>query len=114
VATLINDAYPNVHAEAVQPDMIVLSDPGDRDDAARTTALKDAQMAITRLDQPHPQVGVDAWSLQMATTNERDLGMVIPRLEDRVGDFNAAIQRSIGEGGSISHSRSPTLPVSIA
>ena len=98
VATLINNSFPNVQAQAIQPDTVVLSDPADLDDDARHSALKSAQRTITRLDQPRPQVSVDAWSLQLATTNEHHLGRVIPSLEDLAGNYNIAIDRSIGYG----------------
>ncbi len=98
VATLINNAFPNIQAQAIQPDTMVLSDPADLDDDARHKALKSAQRTITRLDQPRPQVSVDAWSLQLSTTDEHTLGSAIPKLEGLAGSYNAAIDRSIEYG----------------
>ncbi len=98
VAKLISDAYPNVQAQAIQPDTVVLSDPADLDDDARHNALKSAQRTIARLDQPRPQVQVDAWNLQLSTTDDNKLGIVIPKLEDLAGNYNAAINRSVQLG----------------
>ena len=98
VAALINNAYPNVQAQAMSPDMVVLSDAADLDEGAQQAALQSARRTITRLDQPHPQVSIDAWTLQLATTDRKKLGEVVPSLEDFAGEYNAVIGKSIGGG----------------
>jgi len=98
VATLINNAYTNVRAQPLFPDKVVLSEPVDRDERARAAAMKSARNTVAWLDEPHPQVGVDAWSLQLATSNGNDLGNVIPQLEDLVGTYNNAIDLSAQAG----------------
>jgi hypothetical protein len=94
VATLVNNIYPNVHAQALLPDAVVLSET----EGAGGNALADAQRTITQLDQPHPQVSVDAWSLQLATDNPDSLSNVIPQLEDIAGAYNGVLDTSIGAG----------------
>jgi hypothetical protein len=96
VATLINGIYPDVHAQALPPDAVVLSE----SEAGGGNALGDAERTITQLDQPHPQVSVDAWSLQLATDNPDSLSNVIPQLEDIAGAYNEALDASIGAGWS--------------
>jgi hypothetical protein len=98
VATIINAVYPNVKAQAMRPDLVILSDATDVDEGRREAALKSAQRTITRIDQPHPQVSVDAWSLQLATTDEKGLGKTIPILEDLAGAYNQAINQSLDAG----------------
>jgi hypothetical protein len=94
VARLISNIYPNVQAQALLPDAVVLS----QSEAVGGNALADAQRTITQLDQPHPQVSVDAWSLQLATGSPDSLSNVIPQFEDIAGAYNQALDASIGAG----------------
>lgn len=98
VAAIINDAYPNVTAQALPPDLVVLSDFTDIDHNARQGSLKSAQRTIARIDQPHPQVSVDAWSLQLAAEHPDDLGNLIPPLENLANGYNEAIDDSLAKG----------------
>jgi hypothetical protein len=95
VATIISDIYPSVAAQALPPDAVVLSDRADLNDETRRETLQSAQRAIARIDQPRPQVSVDAWSLQLATKDPDSLGRTIPKLEDLAGAYNEAIDRSL-------------------
>jgi hypothetical protein len=98
VAKLIDSAYSNVQAQALQPDRVVLSDSIDPDEDSRWKALSSAERTIAKLDQPHPQVSVDAWSLQLATKDKDELHKVIPKLENLAAAYNDAIDSSIGGG----------------
>jgi hypothetical protein len=98
LAKIVTDAFPNVEAEPVLPDAIVLSDPADMDDGARKRALDVAARTIARIDQPHPQVSVDAWSLQLATDNRDRIHEVLPILEDLANAYNEAIDHALLPG----------------
>jgi hypothetical protein len=98
VANLINNAYTNVSAQALPPDRILLSDPADLDPDAKHKAVVSAQRAIAQLDQPHPQVVVGAWSLQLTTQDSKSIGNMIPQLENLVGAYNTTLEDSLQAG----------------
>ena len=110
VATIISDAYPNIVAQPVSPDLVVLSDPADIDDDVRRSVIDSAERAIARIDQPHPQVSVDAWALQLTTKNADDLAGLIPKLEDLADGYNHAIDESLGNGWKYLSSRLASQP----
>jgi len=104
VALLINNAFPNVSAQALLPDLVVLSDAVDGDEGNAYKAVKAAERAIAQLDQPHPQVQVDAWSLQlstMETKSDRTLDDRVHELEDMTGQYDEVLNGSLKRGWSV-------------
>ena len=101
VAALVNEAFPNVSAQAMSPDRVMISDSDDTDDDAAGNAVTSAQRVIAQLDQPHPQVQVDAWSMQLATTQNKpddNLGKTVNEMEDLAAEFNGRLALSLKNG----------------
>jgi len=106
VATIISSAYPNLRVHALPPDSVVLTadvnqDAGleeERQAGEKEDALRAAERAIAQLDRPHSQISIDAWALQLATSKPDDLQKKIPELEALVGEYDAAMNRSVEAG----------------
>jgi hypothetical protein len=101
VAAIVNNAMPNVNAQALAPDLVILSDSADTDEKTRQNAIHQARQMIAKIDQPRPQVSVNAWSMQLASDDQDGADKASRRIEDAstkieqaAAEYDQAIDRS--------------------
>ncbi len=76
-------------------DSLILSDPTGSD---RSTALIQARRMIAVIDQPRPQITVNAWSLQVSSEDQKKMRQLVPETRRFAAGYNDALERSIGHG----------------
>jgi hypothetical protein len=101
-ATVISGSYPEVKASAIAPDTIFLSETipaiAGRQSSNKRDPLQDARRALSRIDQPRPQVSLEAWSLQFSTTRKQDMEDAGPVIEKIANRYNIIISDSVTQG----------------
>jgi hypothetical protein len=102
VAAVVNNAFSDVKASAVDNDSVLLSVPSNG-----STALTRAQQAIAMIDQPRPQVTLNTWALQLSSDRKDRLDPFVFRSRRLANQYNDVIQESILRGwGYLSRSLS--------
>jgi hypothetical protein len=100
LATIVHGAYPEVTAapsSSGSTDTIVLSEAlastlGKRD------PLQDARRMLALVDQPRPQLSLDAWSIQVSSTRGQDMQEVAPKIQSIAEQYNEVIASSSARG----------------
>lgn len=102
VATAISQSFKQLTVSPVSTnaatsyaDSIILADPtgGERSDA-----LEQARRMIAEIDQPRPQITVNAWSLQMSSEDQKKMHWLVPEARRFAAGYNDALERSVTQG----------------
>jgi len=99
-AAIIHASYPEVNASAIVPDTVVLSEtiPAVKADGEKRDPLQDARRLVTQIDQPRPQVSLDAWSIQVSTTSEKAMAQTGPLIDAVAKKYNDVMASSTQRG----------------
>jgi hypothetical protein len=100
VATVVGSAFSELKSSAISSsstsafnDTVVLADPtGD------ANVLSQAQRMVAQLDEPRPQLTVNAWSLQLSSDKQGRLDELVPASRRLAGGYNDALQGAIMKG----------------
>jgi hypothetical protein len=76
-------------------DSLILADPTGTDSSK---ALDQARRMIAQIDQPRPQITVNAWSLQVSSEDQKKMRQLVPETRRFAAGYNDALERSIGHG----------------
>lgn len=102
LASILNNAFPEVKASAIGTDTIVLSeslpDPEVLKAQHKTDPLVAARRVISLVDQPKPQVSLEMWSLQLSTTKKEDMDAAGPLIQTVANHYGEAIANSLASG----------------
>jgi hypothetical protein len=98
VATIVKTAMPNINAQALLPDIVVLSDSADTDAKTQKNAIDQSRKLIARIDQPRPQVSVDAWSMQLASDNPEGIRDASEQIRKVAAGYDHTIDSSFQAG----------------
>jgi hypothetical protein len=93
-AAIIQAAYPEVKAAAIIPDTVVLSETIPARRGEKRDPLQDARRMVAQIDQPRPQVSLDAWSIQVSTTSEHTMAKTGPLIDSVAKKYNDVMAKS--------------------
>jgi hypothetical protein len=99
-AAIVHAAFPEVNAAAIVPDTVVLSEtiPPVKAGGEKRDPLEDARRMVARIDQPRPQVSLDAWSIQVSTTSESTMAKTGPLIDKVAKKYNDVMATSTQRG----------------
>ena len=100
VAGVITSAFSEIKASAVSTsatsafnDVVVLADP-----TGSAKALAQAGRVIAQLDEPRPQLTVNAWSLQLSSDKQGGIDELVPKSRYLAGAYNDVLQVELYRG----------------
>jgi hypothetical protein len=101
VATAITQSFSQLKVSPVSSnssvssyaDSLILADPTGTENSS---ALEQARRMIAQIDQPRPQMTVNAWSLQVSSENQKKILQLVPEARRLAAGYNDALGRSIG------------------
>lgn len=103
VASVVGEAFSELKSSAISSssasafnDTVVLADPTGRHDV-----IDQARRMIAQLDEPRPQVTVNAWSLQLSSDKQGTVDELVPQARRLAGEYNDALQRAILSGWNV-------------
>jgi hypothetical protein len=103
VATVVGAAFSELKSSAISSssagafnDTVVLADPAGKDEV-----INQARRMIAQLDEPRPQVTINAWSLQLSSDKQGAIDELVPQARRLAGEYNDALQRAILSGWSV-------------
>ena len=76
-------------------DSLILADPTGSE---RSGALEQARRMVALIDQPRPQITVNAWSLQVSSEDQKKMYQLVPEARRFAAGYNDALERSIIRG----------------
>jgi hypothetical protein len=100
VASVVGSAFSELKSSAISSsstsafnDTVVLADPtGD------ANVLSQAQRMVAQLDEPRPQLTVNAWSLQLSSDKQGQIDELVPASRRLAGGYNDTLQGAIMKG----------------
>jgi hypothetical protein len=104
VANAITQAFPqlkvspiSMNAGSAYADSLILADPTGSPQNSHS-ALEQARRMIAQLDEPRPQITVNAWSLQASAQNQTLMRPLVPEARRFAAGYNDALEKAV-EGG---------------
>jgi hypothetical protein len=85
----------STNATTSYADSLILADPTG---SGQSDALEQARRMIALIDQPRPQITVNAWSLQFSSENQKKMRQLVPEARRFAAGYNDALERSITRG----------------
>ena len=109
VATAIKAAFPQLQASPVSTNAnssyassLILADPTG---SPRSTALEQARRMIAQIDEPRPQITVNAWSMQMSVQDEKLMKPLVPEARRFAAGYNDALEKAVLQGWNYLNAR---------
>jgi hypothetical protein len=103
VASVVGAAFSALKSSAISSssaaafnDTVVLADPTGRNDV-----IDQAERMIAQLDEPRPQVTINAWSLQLSSDKQGTIDELVPQARRLAGEYNDALQLAILNSWSV-------------
>jgi hypothetical protein len=104
VATAVGLAFPQLTVTPISTnkstsyaDSLILADPTGGPQSSHSPLIQ-ARRMIAQIDQPRPQVTVNAWSLQAASVDNKKMRALVPESRRFAAGYNDALERSVGAG----------------
>jgi hypothetical protein len=82
-------------ASSSYADSLILADPTGNTGNDDNDPLTQARRMIALIDQPRPQITVNAWSLQVSSQNQGKMRQLVPEARRFAAGYNDALERSI-------------------
>jgi hypothetical protein len=102
VATAITQSFSQLKVSPVissasssYADSLILADPTGSAGDNSSGPLNQARRMIALIDQPRPQITVNAWSLQVSSENQKKMRQLVPEARRFAAGYNDALERSI-------------------
>jgi hypothetical protein len=119
VAAAVTQAFPQLKVSAASNNTasaysstLILADPtGDPGSWDSRSPMTQARRMIAQLDQPKPQMTINAWSLQSSTEHKDDLRPLVPMARRFAAGYNDALERSVGRGWGYLNAQMAANPV---
>jgi len=89
-------------------DSLIIADPTGTGRSG--IALNQARRMIAQIDQPRPQITVNAWSLQVSSEDQKRMRQLVPEARRFAAGYNDALERSIGRAWSYLNEQVGTTP----
>ena len=91
LAPILDKVYPTISVSAIGEDVLIFK----TTDRADENKIHELKRWITVLDTPRPELTVNAWSVQVSSSDATAISDISERVRERVGDYNLQLKRSL-------------------